>query len=870
MCFPKFVNGLGIGDPKMMTRKLKSVTRSALMVLPLLFASVASIAQDEPEGEQVLSQVLLGGKTPTGSAIIQPILEAEERPPAYEDFVPAGGAQSFRVAEFGEESINALDGNVLRKYAADGSEIIDDAFPVLCTNIFVEEIGKNGRPSIQSLDSCTSMLSLPDGSYRIFGADKGKKLVAYKYDPASAACTAVDPIEDRTCWGSVAIDGAPPQAAESVEDSGEYTLARTGADDAYWLIADKSKVYLAIQDAAPGGFDSLELVTRINGKNLTGLALLRDAVIVADDSGQLYKLTKDATGTWMTAEWTQAAFGPSSLCFPDGNKTEQKITMQSDGREDLLYIANQACGSVDILQQDGTKFLDTLYLSSSTTVSTPTASDADFFPSDIDVIDAIIGTWDACTTTNNGFCQIGQREGEAFVQNVSAVPPGGGLATFAGKKFVLQDCRQLDEGSPAYLSCPVSNCLIPSDKKTCDLDVIALALAADPTFADLLPDPQPVAVLPWWLRADLAIPPKDPVEVDPSDLTPEGLIDNQAIFFYYHIDTASAFENLATTTYDIDIIRTNLVPELLPNSGDEACPDPLQELSVAEVNEQTNMIAYLPDTYETVRCKFGNPSMCGLEKAATIMIESCVNPRNTPTFGFSGHVVGVESAVEEVDTFRDIASVQNAELQSFKEEILCNPDYEVVSGTTVGDILSDAILSPTDCGSIQSDLDQIDAKWAVCAAASNPSQGASAENCNALSTHISNLEATIASVSWPLLDPTDPDEFLILDRNARGEFIGRLRTFSYSVYNWWLASNAAPLVRIDNVDVSGANVTATALDLEDGNITASISWSVDSMIMGTGGTLSLTGLASGTYAITASVTDSDGLESSASTTVTIP
>jgi len=855
----------------MKIRSLLATVIKVLSVLPLVLASAGSYAD-----EQVLSQGIASGQTALDSSgasgAVEPNFIREAEDPAYSFFIDPDVAADFRVVEFGEGSINVLDGNFLRKYDATGAQIFDNAFPVLCTNILVPQPKKNDPLATQSLGSCTRTLALPDGTFRVFGADKGKKLVVYKYKSETANCTPgwvpADGIENRFCDGELVVAGSPPQVAEAIADSNENTESRTGVAEAYWLIADKSKVYLGIPGDGPGVPDSLELILRVSGKNLTGAAPFGlGRVIIADDDGVLYEMTKDGTGTWSLAVWTAAAFGP--LEFPDGNKTVQNIKMKSDANEDLLYISDRASRKIYILDAQGD-------LLENPPFQNPLVLDAvaDFFPNDIDVIGAIIGTWDECTTSNEGLCQIGQRVNEAFVEDVVPRTADGSANTFIGKKFVLQDCRWVEGTLPDGVDCPVTpdGCEIGDDLTGCDLDVIALALIADPTFADLLPTPPPESVLPWYLRADLDYPPDDLMPpVDDVDL-----VDNQGTFFYYHIDTNSAFENLATTTYDIDIIRDNLVPDPLPDGGDEVCPNPLEELSAADLNEQTNMVAYLPDRYKTVRCRIDDPlAPCEFDRSAIIMVSSCNNPRRSPTWDFSGHLVGVEAAFEEVDTFRQIGSLQNAELQAFKDNVLCAdpyylPDPEDTGGTNVG-----PILTPSDCITLQSKLDQIAAKWPTCAAASNPSQGSSAENCNALNTQIANLEAIIATLAWPeLLDPTDPEQFLLADFNPRGQFTGRLRAFTYSINNWWLTSNAAPLVTIGTVSVvdDDAIVTATADDLEDGDLTASIVWTVDGLPLdppATGGTLSLIGLDPGDYTITASVTDGDGLEDSASVTVTI-
>jgi len=91
------------------------------------------------------------------------------------------------------------------------------------------------------------------------------------------------------------------------------------------------------------------------------------------------------------------------------------------------------------------------------------------------------------------------------------------------------------------------------------------------------------------------------------------------------------------------------------------------------------------------------------------------------------------------------------------------------------------------------------------------------------------------------------------------------------------AANTSPTVSItapaDGSSFNeGANVTfsGSASDAEDGDLTASLSWSsnLDGAI-GSGGSFSISTLSVGTHTVTASVTDSGGLSGSAAITVTI-
>jgi len=89
--------------------------------------------------------------------------------------------------------------------------------------------------------------------------------------------------------------------------------------------------------------------------------------------------------------------------------------------------------------------------------------------------------------------------------------------------------------------------------------------------------------------------------------------------------------------------------------------------------------------------------------------------------------------------------------------------------------------------------------------------------------------------------------------------------------------NAQPVVVITAptsgsvfTDTESITFTGSASDDEDGDLTASISWTLPpSILVGTGGTFQLTNLPEGTHVVTASVTDSHGAAGTADVTVTV-
>ncbi len=100
---------------------------------------------------------------------------------------------------------------------------------------------------------------------------------------------------------------------------------------------------------------------------------------------------------------------------------------------------------------------------------------------------------------------------------------------------------------------------------------------------------------------------------------------------------------------------------------------------------------------------------------------------------------------------------------------------------------------------------------------------------------------------------------------------GKVYEFSLPFFS----GNVLPTVTIrapanGSTVTQGAPITFTATDTEDGDLTASLTWtsSLDGVI-GSGGSFSTSTLSVGTHTITASVTDSGGLQGSDAITVTV-
>ncbi len=818
--------------------------------------------------EQTLSDIVSSGVSIIpgleGGGAVRPDVEDAIDNSTYEYFIAPEPGRDIRAIEFSGTGLTALDGQALRQFNASGEEQFSDAFPVLCTNVRVPAPKRNRPDATDTLSDCTTFLSLPDGTIRFFGATNGKSLVVVKYDPESANCTpadwnaAEDDLQDRICDGQVSVDGAPPQVSEAVADLADAAASRFG--NAYVAISERKNViaFPLDEDLAEVSAD-IETFATFNGKTLTGITPYQNGqFVVAADDGMLYRIYKDG-GSWTSMEWKQLG-----LCLPDGRKTEQNISLQSDGAEQLLYVANQACGEVTVFANEGGTLTETfntpLPLDNDPDAASPW-NGADFFPSDIDVQIGSIGDLDDCTAAAvSEACQIGEREDEARVYEIEVF---GDESTFRGFKFIFEDCRW-SEGLPSGQRCPVTNCGNWTDdvctsprKEEQVLDIMALALLADNsgefrrTLAD--PDNPPEVTLPGYLRAEDYIPIYDglpePVLVEP-DPPPTGLVWNDWTFYWYFLATDAVIYETFNTQYNLDRIR---------GIGYDLCDKLPFGSSIVAVNQRSNVIAYTPDYYDTIDREWDNTD----KKSATVLNSDCNRSRAT-SYQWSGQVVGIEFTEEEPDTFLEFTALQFDELQQVKDELLCNADLVLPDGPAGRSIL-DSPDDVGDCSAIQTGLNDISDKLSVCHLAALDTQGNSAENCNALFTKITNLRNILdTQISWPQIGSADAALLRILRPNYEGEFRARLDAFEYALSDWWLPSNAAPLVKITSIDAD--SITATAGDLEDGDLTGEIIWLVNGVqSVTTGGSLSLEplGLVTGDT-ITATVTDSDGLQGSAS------
>jgi hypothetical protein len=803
----------------MCVRKLINYLASTMLVLPLILGATASWGDD-----QLLSEVAVGGRDAGGNGdVVSPDLADTDPDFSYTDWVTTPVADlDIRAVTFSTRGLIVLDGNVLREFGPPrfdddenpiDNEKVGDAFPVDCTKLkFI--IPKGGRGDVfkdEFLSTCSAVVALNDGTLRVLGQSKGKSFVSIAYDPADSGCPAVDPdpLESRICDAVRMADGTPPQITDAINDESDAAATRGGPS--YWALGERKKLIrfspLAADPAVRDSEQFFDVVATLSGLKLDGLAPYGDnQVIVADDDGRLLAVDTDS-GSY-------ELFYSGTVCEPLGKKTPQKFSVRGDSEGDFLYFANQACGTLTVLNSSGVEVDENgdpdpgrppfLFDNDSLFDTDPPMDPilgvpdgfADFNPEALTLRTGQSGDFGDCTGGDvSAACQLAIQNNGAR-QFATVLRPGPD-SSFRGFQFVLNDCRH-----SGIQPCPITNCetaavgtihegdgigCLAEDANDQNLDIMQLALSADTSgeFRQLLDDPDnpPVITLPGYLRAEKEFPNNDP---DPL------FLDNEWTFYWIFLFSDAVFDNVFRTQYDLDVLRGDGGETL----GDDPCDklDPFSD--IADVNERTNVIAYTPSTYNTI-VRPGQ-DIDPDHKGATVINWFC-NRSGGSSFNWSGQVVGIEftkgdpdpdTGIADPETFLDFTLLQMNELQRAKDELLCNENLEIPPGGP-----TQRLLSVSDCEVlIQPELDQMLLKLQTCHDAARVIQGGSEENCNALFTKIGNLRTRLDfEVTWPapaVFDPEDPDAdlFRLVRPNYEGEFKSRLNAFEFALTDWFLPS----------------------------------------------------------------------------------
>jgi hypothetical protein len=329
---------------------------------------------------------------------------------------------------------------------------------------------------------------------------------------------------------------------------------------------------------------------------------------------------------------------------------------------------------------------------------------------------------------------------------------------------------------------------------------------------------------------------------------------------------------------DVDRFRVDANGETISNDPSEVIlgADATDQERLDVVADRSNAVIHNREDYNTVARAHPAPDLKTpfISVKPGILIDIGTGSKFAGGIRWSAVTTGLQTYYANAAGYLELARMQLLELQAHKDEFLCAPFLDPDG------ILQGPTLSGADCALLQSNIEQIKDKTAVChAALLKPQQGESRENCNALFTKIDN---TITVLDTQITPPPLTNIGLIAP-NYLGEWKVRLLDYRFTTEEWLLPVTpnggiAAPLVTISQpadgssfLATDAITFTATAVDefpvLED--VTASIVWSSnrDGQI-GSGGTATKT-LSEGVHIITARATDSDGLPGVAGVVITV-
>ena len=348
-------------------------------------------------------------------------------------------------------------------------------------------------------------------------------------------------------------------------------------------------------------------------------------------------------------------------------------------------------------------------------------------------------------------------------------------------EFVVLDCTEIPGDCPT-VNCPSrwpawndNSCPEPDpQKQVIDLMQLWLQTEDGPVFRKLAYGDGPVeqALLPYWLGAQTAVPADGyglPVDCVANPGSCIG-VDPELISIVIVTDA------LFTGTFFVDYRLREFLPEA---ANDECVPLPFNS-TVGEANEVYPPIIYhSSDGFGTVdRSVSPDPNTAVLKDRGGHTMTDLCNNRGSG-FRFSSNTINVELKNRHVDELVLQAHRMTGELQQFKDEKICaqfeNPDYDPLDPLQGPEFLG-PLLDPegSDCASIQSELDQVKQKLAVCYDAIYFPQGNSEENCNALFTKLANLGSRLAVANYQ-----DNGEPRTLIPNYPGEFESRLRALVF-------------------------------------------------------------------------------------------
>ena len=740
-------------------------------IVPTLFAlawlSIGASAWGQ--GSQVLAEVGVVGGNSQGDGVVRP--EFDSMMGEYTDWVPPATSRDFRGFSISPRGTAlVLDGNFLREFNIAGVPKGDRGFPVDCTSTRLEfnRPKNNGRPNFQTLSECTTFTVLNDGSLRVAGEAQGGGFVIIKA------------VYDGTWTATLVADGTPPSISDMDGDEFEDADTRNGAG--YWAVGDRKKVLWF--PTIPEDPDDFDIVATLNGKRIDSVTP-GDAnrVFVVLDSGEILSINASTGAT--TAEL--GAILESAETCGLGRKDPQRYSLRFDPTGDgLLYAGNRGCANITLFEihQTTGRLQEIDESTNEQLADNPFELDESVATSTMDSF--LVETLDYQAGEGGDFtvdcgdplvlndpesgCQYGAVEGQAIMFEVKIAEGVNFDTTYRMFQFVdLVDCRWSGD-----LPCPILNPTASKEEQV--LNLTDLLLQADETgvfeqlaFGD--EDP-PIMAIPPYMRGEATYPDSSGNEVP-----------NGYKFVSFFAVTDAIFLKTFFVDYQIDLFR--------PDGSSDPCLIPPSGSLIPAINETANLIVYNSgDGFGTVDRSADLDNQGDVQGTRGGVIGNSFCNGGASRARWSANTIGLE--FHEDDNPRlYVEQVERMalELQQVRDTLIClpfdNAEYDPTDpndSPTLG-----PLLLGSDCSTLQSNLNQVANKLAVCieSVESTP-QGNSTENCNAFFTKINNLRSAADAAAWPL--PASVANLDLLRPNYEGEFLARIDALEFFVESYLLNS----------------------------------------------------------------------------------
>lgn len=725
---------------------------TALLALPLLLINVSALSQ-----EQVLAEVGAVGEFANGDQGVVRTDFTDEETGDYTDWVTPAASREFKtMAITPTGTVLVLDGTTIREFTSSGAQITDAGYPVDCTAVTFDITEPNGMPGTDIFKDCGAFTPLNDGTIRIAGRTMGGGFDVIEYDPVSGVATSK-------------AAGKPPSISDMDADESEEAATRRGPG--YWTVGNR-KTVLFFPLASEKDF---EVVATLNGVRIDGVTPFgAERVIVALDSGELLQINTT------TGVATSFAFLPTGTECGLGKKDPQKFSLRGQPGG-TLFVGNLGCHEINIYDENLQ-----VVATNDELVANPFElnSPESLFITGLDWQIGESGDFDACQGASQGEgCQFGAEANQAVMFGVQNI--AGTDTTFRMYQFVdLFDCRHTGDRPCPIINCPAAqtavvpfggndDCETDLDATTTGipaeqvLDLTPLLIAADVTNSfesAAFPDGLEFMAIPAYLRGEKCFPADTFTGPDPTGNCADNEVFNNFKFISFFAVTDAIFTGTFFVDYEVDEFRIGSA---------DPCVIPPPNSLIPDINETANIILYNSGN------GFGTVNRGGAEGTRGGTIGNSFCNGGATRARWSANSIGLELFDDSDTAYIIQVERMMAELFQTKTDLICTAFPNTDDGTL------GPLLLGTDCGLIENALDLVEQKLGVCIdSLFAMQQGASAENCNAFRTKITNLKNTLDAAAWP--NPDNPANLDVLRPNYEGEFDARIDTLKFFVESYML------------------------------------------------------------------------------------